>query len=228
MLSPVLGAVLLCAGLNTMSGRLSPSPPSLRAGHALNPDTAVESAGLYSLGLRRAAADLGLVRMLIYYGTSENPDGTPEVETGHEGHHHSHGMHRELLPRALAIIDADPSFTYSVLYAAGALAFNLNRPDEALRLLSYALSRDPRNAALRSFAAAIGFHKKGDINGVIALLEPLLEDQDCPTMTKHLLAYLYRKAGRVDRARSLYADILEHSRDEGYRTMAAAALRELR
>lgn len=227
MPAAVMGAFLLCAGLNTMSARLSPAPPSLRTGYALKADTAVESAGLYSLGLRRAAADLGLVRTLIYYGTGEPPEGTPDSGHGEAGHHHAQGMHKELLPRGLAIIDADPSFTYAALYVAGALAFNLDRPDEGLEMLKYALSRDPRNASLRSFAAAVGFHKKGDIDGVIELLEPLLAEPDCPTMTKHMLAYLYRKDGRLARSRTLYADILEHSRDEGYRSMAAAALKEL-
>lgn len=227
MLAAFLGTFLLCAGLNSMSGRLSPAPPSLRSGFALSPDTAVESVGLYSLGMRRAAADLGLIRTLIYYGTGENPDGTPDSGHGHPGHHHAQGKHKELLARARGIIDADPSFTYAVLYVAGALAFNLDRPDEAIDLLKYALSRDPRNVPLRSFAAAVGFHKKGNRGSVIELLEPLLGNPDCPTMTKHLLAYLYRKDGRLSDSRALYQDILDNSRDSGYRAMAAAALREL-
>lgn len=228
MPSPVLaaaclGSFVLCAGLNGLSARLSPCPPSLRQGRALSPDTAVESVSLYSLGLRRAAADLGLIRMLIYYGTG---DGS------HEHHEHEHssddGKYTELLPRALSIVDSDPSFTYAALYASGALAFNLNRTEEALQLLQYSLSRDPGNFQLRSYAGAVGFHKKGDIKNVIALLEPALGFPDCPTMIRHLVAYLYRKDGRTEKARALYKEILEQSRDEGYRRMAEAALRELR
>jgi tetratricopeptide (TPR) repeat protein len=218
-----LGCFALCASLNNLSAKLSPAPPSLRQGRALSPDTAVEAVSLYSLGLRRAAADLGLIRMLIYYGTREDP---------HEHHEHAHahneGKHLELLPRALAIIDSDPSFTYASLYASGALAFNLDRTEEALQLLQYALSRDPGNFQLRSYVGAVGFHKKGDIKSVIALLEPALEYPDCPTMIKHLVAYLYRKDGRSEKARALYQEIRDESRDEGYRRLADAAMRELR
>jgi tetratricopeptide (TPR) repeat protein len=166
----------------------------------------VESAGLYALGMRRAAADLGLIRLIIYYGTAQRGDH----DHGQPGHVHSEGDHRELAPRALAVLDADPAFTYAALFAAGALAFNLQRPAEALEVLEYALARDPKNWKLRAYVAGVGFHKKGDRKAVISALEPVLAYSDCPAMVKNLMAVLYKREGRLEKARALYTELLEH------------------
>ncbi|MCX5794736.1 MAG: hypothetical protein NTY77_04500 [Elusimicrobia bacterium] len=227
----LLAVCAACAVLNAASLRLHPAPWPLRQG--LGPDSALETAGLVSLGMRRLAADLGLVRLLIYYGTAE--DGEPEDEA----QHHSHlgpahpelslggGRYPELGPRALRILDADPAFSYAALLAAGSLAFNLHRPEEALRVLDYALSRDPRNSQFHAYVAAIGFHRHGDAKGVISRLEPVLGAADCPVMIKHLVAYLYAEAGQRRKALALYREIRETSKDAGYRRMAEAALGRL-
>lgn len=193
------------AALGLASSRLSPTLPPLAAGRSLSSESAVESATLFALGMRRAAADLGLVRLMIYYGTSRG-----EHDHGQPGHVHSVGDHRELAPRALAVLDADPAFTYAALFAAGALAFNLQRPEEALEVLEYALARDPKNWKLRSYVAAVGFHKKGDRKAVIAALEPVLAYPDCPAMVKNLMAVLYKREGRLPQARALYMELLGH------------------
>lgn len=219
-----LGLLGLCLGLNGLSARLSPAVSCLRLGRALQPDTAVETVSLYGLGLRRVAADLGLIRMLIYYGTGHGGYGAH----AHEHEEHERDEYPEILPRVLAILDSDPSFTYAALYASGALAFNLERPREALDVLAYAIARDPDNFQLHSYVGAVGFHKKGEAGNVIALLEPIVDSPDSPTMIKHLLAYLYRKQGQKEKARALYRLIRDETRDEGYRKMAEAALRELR
>ncbi|MDD5629566.1 MAG: hypothetical protein PHU21_10915 [Elusimicrobia bacterium] len=226
----LLAACAACALLNGVGLRLGPAPWPLR--QSLGPDSALETAALLSLGMRRLAADLGLVRMLIYYGTPES--GGHEAHEEHEGHDpfdpaHPElswggGSYPELGPRALRILDADPSFSYAALLAAGALAFNLNRPEEALRLLDYARSRDPRNSEYQAYVAAIGFHRRGDPQGVISRLEPVLRAPDCPVMVKHLVAVLYVRAGQRGKARNLYREIRDTSKDAGYRRMAEAAL----
>lgn len=198
----VLLALAACGALGLGTARFSPSMPPAAGGARLAAETAVQQASLYSLGMRRVAADLALIRLIIYYGTREGDD---------DGHGHGEeGGHHELLPRGMAVLDADPSFTYPALYTAGALAFNLQRPDEAIRMLEYALARDPRNAQLQAYLAAVGFHKKGDRKSVIALLEPMLDYEDCPAMIKHLMAVLYKRERRFDRARALYTELLDH------------------
>ena len=229
----VLAAALLVAGLNALSCRLRPAGWPLQL--TLAPETAMETASLVSLGMRRLAADLGLVRLLIYYGTAESLGGHGEEHAdGDEASHGPHpdlawggGAYPELGPRARRILDADPSFDYAALYASGALAFNLDRPAEALRLLDYALSRDPRNRQYLAYAAAVGVHRKGDPAGVVRLLEPVLGTPDCPIMIKHMVAYLYMKSGQRRKAAALYRVIRDTTQDPGYRGLAEAALARL-
>ncbi len=226
--------LLVCTGLNALSTRLASGFSPIQARLSLAGDSAVETAGLFSLGMRRLAADLGLVRLLIYYGSPEKGrEGAPH---GHDhGHDSGHpelawegGHYPELGPRALAVLDADPTMSYAALYSAGALSFNLGRPDDGLKVLEYALSRDPDNRQFQGMLAAIGFHKKGDSASVIRLLEPVAAAADCPTMLKHLLAFLYVKTGDRVKAVRLYEDIHDTTRDEGYRNLAEQALRKLR
>jgi tetratricopeptide (TPR) repeat protein len=229
--SAALGLFLVLA-LNTLSMRLRPVQFPMRQG--LVGESAVETSALVSLGMRRLAADLGLVRLLVYYGSHEAGCQDP-------GHHHHHGRfdpdhpelswgggrYPELGPRALRILDADPAFGYAALFASGALAFNLNRPEDALRVLDYALSRDPRNHQFLAYVAAIGFHRRGDAEGVVRRLEPFLSAPDCPVMIKHMVAFLYEKSGQRRRAIELNREIFGASKDPGYRRLAEAALRRL-
>jgi tetratricopeptide (TPR) repeat protein len=221
-------ALLLSAGLNAVSLRLGPRGWPIT--YSLAAESAVEDASLFSLGMRRLAADLELVRLLIYYGSDEEGHGGEHAHE-HEPFNPRHperswggGSYPQLKSRALRILDKDPSFGYAALYCSGALAFNLNRPQEAIDILRYALSRDPRNREYIAYVGAVGFHRNGDAAGVIRLLEPVLHEPDCPTMIKHMVAYLYIRSGRVAEGRRLYREILETSRDEGYRRMAARAL----
>jgi len=227
----LLAGLCCCGLLNALSLRVQPVGWTL--GQGLAPESALETSALVSLGMRRLAADLGLVRMLIYYG---GPEGGPEEEEAqlHSRYHPEHpelawggGRYSGLGTRALRILDADPSFSYAALFAAGSLAFNLNRPEDALRVLDYALSRDPRNPQFQAYVAAVGFHRHGDAAGVISRLEPVLGTPDCPVMIKHLVAYLYVKAGQRQKALALYLQIRDTSKDAGYRRMAEVALERL-
>lgn len=225
---PALALALAAAATSTSFAlRMTPySELLVNSVSEISSEAAVETVGFYGLGLRRAAADLALIRMMIYYGTPEDEEAHLLGFGGHEGHQHgAGGRHPELLHRARAVLSADPSFTYAALWASGALAFNLDRPDEALELLETALARDPRNFQLRSYVGAIGFHKKGEPKKVIEVLEPVLAYPDCPAMIKHLMAVLYRKAGDRARSRALYEQLLSHP---DYRIWAEQALRERR
>ena len=157
-------------------------------------------------------------------------DQCPGIETFNPEHpewSYGGGRYPELGLRAMRILDIDPTFSYAALYVSGALAFNLNRPDEALGVLAYALERDPLNLQYQTYVAAIGFKKRGDIEGVIRILEPVLAAPDCPTMIKSMMAFLFKKTGRTEKAARLYREILEASGDAGYREAAARMLKEL-
>ncbi|MBI5629371.1 MAG: hypothetical protein HY921_00635 [Elusimicrobia bacterium] len=233
----MLWALAASAALNLAALRLGPSASRDPLGVRLSADNAVESASLMSFGMRRLAADLGLIRLLVYYGTPE-PDSR-EAHEGEPGHHHEPfdsdhperswggGFYPELGPRARRLLDIDPKFSYPALFSAGALAFNLNRPQEALGLLEYGLKRDPGNFQFHAYIAAIGFHKRGDIAQSVRLLEPVLGQPDCPTMIKSMVAFLYKKSGQREKAIRLYREIIETTRDVGYRETAERMLKEI-
>lgn len=232
----LLAGAALCAGLNGAQLAFRPGPAKPRAAPKLSAESALQTAALMSLGMRRLAADLELIRLFVYYGTPE---------AGHEDHEHQEhqgeapfdpahperswggGRFPEVGPRARRIIEIDPTFSYAVLYAAGALAFNLNRAQEALDLLQEALDREPKNTQYRVYLAAIGVSRTGDPRRAAELLEPALADPDCPTMVKSTAAFMHRRLGNKRRAAEIYLDILEHSKDPGYRDIARRGLAAL-
>ncbi len=223
--------VAACCAVNLGARRFLPPPPHDPIGMRLRADSAVGDAALMGLGMRRLAADLGLVRLLLYYGTpeeagvvKEEPGSHPFTGREHVEKSYGGGVYRELAPRAERVLDIDPSFTYVALYASGALAFNLNRPDEALQVLQYALARNPDNLDLKSYAAAVGFQVHGDAGAVIRLLGPTLSRPDCPTMIKSMVAFLLLRQGRRAEAIALYLQIIETSRDPGYVSTARRML----
>lgn len=225
-------ALALAMGLNALQSRFQTSIARDPHGVILSPDSAVETAAFFSLGMRRLAADLGLIRLIIYYGTPDEREAAAEPED-HAGHDHGHeapaseqGKYQVMSYMAMRVLDLDPSLSYAALFAAGALAFNLNRPSEALEVLEYALKRDPKNVRYQSYIGAVGFHRSGDPDGVIRLLEPALADPDCPTMIKSMMAFLYRRSGHKEKAIRLYRNILE-SRDRSYDHIARQMLQEL-
>ncbi|MEK7746849.1 MAG: hypothetical protein AAB576_09295 [Elusimicrobiota bacterium] len=219
---PWLALAAAVGALNFTALRLLPAPFPPAREMQLAREDAARNATLLSLGMRRLAADIAFVRMLLYYGTPE--------QGGHEGHAHGpdygSGHYFDLAPQARRILDLDPRFSYTVLYAAGALAFNLDRPQEALALLESGRRTEPKNWRYASTIAAIGFHAKGDASKVLSELEPLLRERDCPTMLKNIAAFLCVRSGRKAEARRLYREILE-SRDKDYHEVARKALERL-
>jgi hypothetical protein len=175
--------------------------------------SAVESASFVLLGARRLAADLGLVDLFLYYGAAEDLPST-------HGGHGQNTSYSDLKARALSILDLDPSFIYPALYASGTLTFNLDRPQDGLEVLQYALARNPGNAEIGGYIGAIGFSRNGDKRQVIRVLEPYLDMPDCPTMIKSLVAFLDLKTGEIAKAAQIYQEILDTSKDPGYRGIA--------
>lgn len=219
------------AGLHRFAKRFTPLPFPAPNQIQLSEDDAVPTIGFFSLGLRRLSADLAFVQLLMYYGTSEHREDAPhEHDEGHgqPGHVHKGGESGYPLLESLAlrVLQRDPYFTYAALFSAGVLAFNLDRPDEALRVLTNAARFSPREWKYRAYVAAIGFHQKGDPSMVIEELTPLLDEPDCPTFLKNIVAFLNRRLGRNKEAIRIYLNILE-SRDTAYHDVAMRALKEL-
>lgn len=236
MFKPGAAVLAFSAALNYLVMPLVPSRGVDRLGLNAESETALEGAGLVALGMRRLAADLGIIRLIIYYGSPEEHDDDghghgsrahEDFDPAHPERHYGGGRYPLMGMKAKRLLDLDPAFKYPVLFAAGSLAFNLNRPDEAFELLTYALETDPKDLQYRTYIAAIALHRKGDVEGVIKILEPALSQPDCPTMIKSMMAYIYRKNGYMQKAIALYLDIYANSRDAGYKNIAKEKLKEL-
>ncbi len=180
----------------------------------------VETLAFVNLGLNRFAADIDMIRLFIYYGASEamaddlNPPKNAPLYPG-------------IFPRAEEILSLDPYFNYARLYAAGALAFNLNRSDEALRLMQEGLNLEPENKQYKSYIAAIAFSKKGDPQKVVDTLSPYLKNPDTPSMLLNISAFIYFRLGEMDQATTLYQRLLD-SRNPEYHLTARKMLQKIK
>ncbi len=189
--------------------------------------SSVQDALALSLGLRRLAADVWFIRLMQYYGS-------PEVERvrGEDGHFElepdfGSGKYPEFLPLARHVLALDPYFTNAGLYAAGSLAFNLYRPEEAVGFLNGALVYHPREWKYVTLLAAIGYSKAKDPAKVARIIAPLLLEPDCPVMIRQLAAFLNKKAGNYREAYLIYKTILETTRDQFYIDNARRELAKL-
>lgn len=217
-------------------------------------------------GVRRLGADIAWIQLLQYYGTPEKPldketeyrlswdmtkylAGMPvqkEVcfkEGCHDEHHyHSQlegGVYPDFLSYCYRIVRLDPFFDHAYLYGAGALAWNLNRPQEALELLQngmQALEKYGTGAGgdihqpfwqLSLYASAIIYRQSGDFEKMQSLLEVAVRQSDCPNMVKAILGNIYQKEGRTMDSLALWLAIYD-SGDPSYRDRAGHKIEELR
>lgn len=218
-----LAALSAAAALGAVSAGLPaagfPTVPSA----SLAGDGVVAGATLWSLGMRRLAAELAFIRALVYYGTHEDEH---EGHSADDGHDHGGKGYEELLPRFRRILALDPYWTHPVLWGAGALAFTVDRPDEAILILDEGLKVRPADAKLLATVAAVGFQQRGDLAQALERLMPVVDSGEAPTMLKNMAAYMNERAGHRDVAVRLYREILG-SREASYHDNAARGLTRL-
>ncbi len=212
---------------------------------------ATQDMALVLNGARRLGADLAFIQLMQYYGSAENanpnhPRGwhrkpAPLHHDEHEeGHNHLHlGSEGnadatnqkslafpQLLDYTLRAGSLDPRFHFLFLFSSGALAFNLNRGDEAMAVLEEGARGDPGFWRYRLYQGAIAFRKNQEIDKAVANLEQAILDPECPSMIKNILGNIYIKQGNLQRAKDIYLDLL-NSRDASYTTFAEQQLRKL-
>ena len=176
------------------------------------------------MGMRRLTADIGWVSVLQYYGAHE----TAHEETG-APHDMAAGNYPALKLMVLRVVRLDPYFHFAYLYGAGSLAFNLNRYDEAIELLSEGIKYNPTVWKLRLYVAAVVWKKKGAYDRLIPLLEEAIRYPDCPNLVKSCLANIYKARKNYARALQIWLDILESPNvDATYRNQAREQIEELR
>ncbi len=225
----VVVAAPAAIGLGLLAARVTPAPfphpVELRwEQHALG-----DMGGLL-LGMRRLAADVAWIQLLQYYGSPEtHGEDNPSAAGVTHGHAHAEfggGRYPEFLARARRVVEIDPTFHYAYLYAASSLAWNLDRPNEALWLLADGVSRSPTYWRFRMYAAAILYRERGRFDDMLTLLENAADYPDCPNMVRVLLARVYESRRLWGRAETLWEQI-RLSGDPDYLHMARQKLTAL-
>jgi hypothetical protein len=220
-------------------------------------------------GTRRIAADIAWVQLLQYYGSPEKPmdkdtqfklsidmtkylAGIPVEKTichekgcHDESHYHpaiDGGVYPLISKYCIRVTNLDPFFYQVYLYGAGALAWNLNRPEEAVQLLqtgianldSYEqnISNDPAYPfwQLNLYTAAIIYRKKGEFDKMTSLLEVAVRQPQCPNLVKSILANIYQRQGArsaLAKSLKLWIDIYD-SGDKTYTERSTQKITELR
>jgi len=225
---------------------------------------AVDMGGIL-FGARRLAADIAWIELLQYYGSPEEPLDretefkvswdmarylmgiSGEKEESHkpgaeEEHYHfdiTGGEYSGLYTRCLRVARLDPFFSHVYLYGAGALAWNQNRPDEAIKLLEDGISSIEKYSPSISkdihqpfwqyhlYLSAIIYSKSGKYNEMTALLETAVRQPECPNMVKAILANIYQKNGKPRDALRLWIEIYD-SKDPTYLNRSLSKISELR
>jgi len=179
---------------------------------------------LLSQGSHRLAADITYIQLLQYYGVPEQSHSHDD----HEHHDHEHqnhkgrkettsgfsnhlgdGIYSQLLTYGKRILRLDPFFNGAILEVAGALAFNIQRTEEARELLREAIERDPTFYRYRLYVAAILFRQEGQDRKLLSVLEEAIQYSDCPPLLENILANLYKKYGQFEDALKVYGHMIK-------------------
>lgn len=223
-------AVSLAAAQYGVSGLRRGYPPVNEIQAA--PGNAMETLAFVSLGLRRLGADINFIRLMQYYGTKEgvNAEMTEYYVYGlaeRQPADYDKGNYPELYERAQRVLSLDPYYKYAALYASCSLAFNLDRPDEALKLLFFARRYMPGDVGYNACIAAIGFSKSKNPEQAADMLDGPVREPDCPSMVKQLAAFLNKRIKRYARAYEIYQDLYFTSKDAGYVKNAREQMQKL-
>ena len=157
--------------------------------------------GALLMGSHRLAADVAYIDFLQYYGTPGSAE--EELRPPMPGEQRDlSSKYPRLLELATRILRLDPFFSTAVLEAAGALAYNHNRVDQALTLLREAIERAPNFYRYHLYISAILYKQKGNDQATIGLLMEAIKYPDCPAMFQLILGNLLHRVGRpLDAAR---------------------------
>jgi len=172
-----------------------------------------------ALGTRRLAADIAWIQTLQYYATPEADVPEEEAENGH-------GHYPLLLVYCERVARLDPYFSYVYYYGAGALGWNLDRLDEAEKLLQEGIKANPKEWRLQQYLAALGYQKNHDLSKLTQFLDSFIHDPDCPNLVRALLANIYKKQGNYRQAVEVWLIVLE-THDPDYEVRAKDQIQQI-
>jgi len=200
-------------------------------------------------GMRRLVSDIAWIQLLQYYGTREDEEEDSEqvssghVHAGKDGEHCEHcehesgsalgqGRYYDFIAYSQRIARLDPYFFYPCLYSGASLAWNLDRPEQALILLKEGIDNSilvnqPEYWQLSLYSSAILFKMTSRTGDMVNILEKAVIQPKCPVMVKWVLANIYKKTGKYYKALSLF-DVIYRSNDETYREFALKQIQSIR
>jgi tetratricopeptide (TPR) repeat protein len=190
-----------------------------------------------TLGLRRLIADIAWIQLLQYYGSNEKeteePAGGPAANHKCDAHGHCDygdsasfgtGKYYDFLKLSQRIVRSDPYFFYPYLYSSASLAWNMDRPEQALALLKEGIDNpklhdQPQYWQLSLYSSAILFKMSNRVGDMVFILDQAVKQPGCPMILKWILANIYKKNKDYVKAINLFLEI-SNSDDSMYKDYA--------
>ena len=189
-------------------------PTAYEAGTVERMDKKVISAAravAFLTGTKVLVGHVFWIKLLLYYGNDEN----------------SATRWAKLYDYCSLATDLNPGFISAYTFGASALAFHLQRIDEAARLLEKGIKANPDAQRLKFLLAAIGYQYSDRSDLVIPALEEEAGRPDAPPEMINILANTYQKVGRYQDAIRVWQGLLKNGETDEQRIVAGQKLQEL-
>ncbi|MCS7231281.1 MAG: hypothetical protein RMJ67_04000 [Elusimicrobiota bacterium] len=188
------------------------------------------------LGIRKIVSDIAWIQLLQYYG------GHPPEDKHCNKHNHIEcitkiqpGKYLDFIKYVRRVTILDPLHSFAYFYGVGALAWNLERPDEALEYLKEGLKNlefqkdNPESDywQLVKYQQAIYYKLGGKYKEMLNELKEIIQKGKAPNMVKAILANLYKKYGFYKEAILIWEELLD-SGDPEYVERAQIQIKELK
>jgi tetratricopeptide (TPR) repeat protein len=195
---------------NRLTSKIFESQPSW---YFLNPESYKKFSHIMGVGFgyRSLLADFEYITFLQYYGNKDNR------KTNYSG----------LYSYIDSITDADPHFTFAYIYGSAILGFNVQRHDEAIKVINKGLEFNPKIWRLRLYLGALTFSKLGEKEKYVKFLEEALKFDDHPQMIETLLGNIYAQYKEPDETAMYWAGILKNSKHADSRKWAEEKITEM-
>ena len=131
---------------------------------------------------------------------------------------------KQLVHLANKATDLDPRFIYIYQFSGSMLMWQCNRTNEAIDLLNKGIRKNPSENRLKLYLAAFTYYRLSDLGGQVRILEELANMPDAPPMLYRILANVYSKQGKFQKAAQMWAYIADHSDDSSDREWARGKL----
>ena len=182
-------------------------------------------------GLRKVVSDIAWIQLLQYYGSEPWEIGEEESIASEDKNKHCYHQHhscyehitkvqkekyKRLLDYFKRVVILDPLYILAYFYGIGALAWNVERPEEALELAELGLKNlefqkdDPNSEywEIVKYQQAIYYKLSGNYEYMINKLKDIVENGRAPNLVKAILANLYKKYGYYKEAVKIWEELL--------------------